>query len=126
MITTVYLVRHGHHSLLDRILCGRMDGVPLAPLGVRESERIALELERQGIERIQSSPRLRAQQTAAVLADRVKLPVETVNAIDELDVGEWTGQRLDALATDRRWQRWNNHRATSRPPSGESMVELQA
>ncbi len=29
MPTTIHLVRHGHHALLGRVLCGRMEGVEL-------------------------------------------------------------------------------------------------
>jgi hypothetical protein len=31
--THIHFVRHGHHSLMGRVLCGRMPGVQLDELG---------------------------------------------------------------------------------------------
>jgi broad specificity phosphatase PhoE len=49
-----------------------------------------------------------------------------VPAFDEIDMGEWTGTEFSRLASDERWQRWNEKRGSTQPPGGESMVALQA
>ena len=124
MVKTIYLVRHGHHGLLGRVLCGRMDGVELDALGRRQVSLCARHIIPAPIA-IQSSPQRRAQQSAAILASHFHLPVEIVSAVDEIDLGDWTGRSFDDLAADPHWQHWNNARGSSRPPNGESMHELQ-
>lgn len=41
--------------------------------------------------------------------------------LDEIDFGDWTGQRFADLDGQPDWDRWNAARAHSRPPNGESM-----
>ena len=52
-------------------------------------------------------------------------PVEILDGLMEIDFGDWTGMRFEALAQDRRWTAWNTARGVNRPPSGESMLEAQ-
>jgi broad specificity phosphatase PhoE len=124
MVKTVHLARHGHHALLGCVLCGRMPGIELDELGRRQmascSEQV-LPLPTA----IHSSPQRRAMQSASMLALHLNLPVQIVAAVDEIDVGDWTGRRFDELNKDPDWQRWNHRRGSSRPPNGESMHELQ-
>jgi broad specificity phosphatase PhoE len=124
MVKTIHLVRHGHHALLDTVLCGRMPGVALDELGRRQMEI--------GAERIlpvpavvQSSPQQRALQSAAILSKQLELAVEIVAAVDEIDIGDWTGKSFDDLEADPAWHRWNNRRGSASPPNGESMLGLQ-
>jgi probable phosphoglycerate mutase len=124
MVKTIHLVRHGHHALLGRILCGRMPGVELDELGRRQMQGCAESLLPTPTV-VQSSPQRRALQSAMILARRPGLAVEIVAAIDEIDVGDWTGRAFDDLHHDPDWQRWNGRRASSRPPNGESMQNLQ-
>jgi broad specificity phosphatase PhoE len=124
MVTTVHLVRHGHHALLGSMLCGRMPGVGLDGLGCRQMALCA-EHVLPVPAAIQSSPRRRARQSAGILAAHFNLPVEIVPAIDEIDAGDWTARSFDELERDSDWHRWNRHRGQSRPPNGESMQELQ-
>jgi probable phosphoglycerate mutase len=125
MPTTIHLVRHGHHALLGRILCGRMPGVALDARGCAEIAACA-ELLAPQPSLIQSSPQPRALQSAQILGDRLGLAVEVVDAVDEIDIGEWTARSFDELDRDPAWHQWNARRGTSRPPGGESMQDLQA
>jgi len=124
MPTTIHLVRHGHHALLGRILCGRMSGVELDARGRAEMAACAEHLAPPP-SIIQSSPQPRAMQSAEILAKRFRLPVEVVADVDEIDVGDWTGRSFDELAHDPAWRRWNAHRGSATPPGGESMQALQ-
>ncbi|WP_034462817.1 histidine phosphatase family protein [Afipia sp. P52-10] len=125
MTTRVDLVRHGHHALLNRVLCGRMPGVGLDDLGRAQMETCAAEVNRSRATVIQSSPQPRALQSAAIIGRACGLPVEVVAAVDEIDVGAWTGLTFDRLAKDHRWRTWNERRGQTRPPQGESAHELQ-
>jgi broad specificity phosphatase PhoE len=124
MVKTIHLVRHGHHGRLAGILCGRMPGVELDALGCRQMSACADRIV-PAPTTIQSSPQRRARQSAAILARYFGLPVEIVSAVDELDVGGWTGRSFDDLDQDPDWHRWNSRRGSSRPPNGECMQNLQ-
>jgi broad specificity phosphatase PhoE len=121
----IHLVRHGHHALLGRVLCGRMPGVELDTLGCQQMAAVGEIMRRAGPSILQSSPQRRALQSAGIVGARCGLPVEIVTAFDEIDMGEWTGAEFSDLASDKAWQRWNDSRGSTRPPRGESMIALQ-
>jgi probable phosphoglycerate mutase len=124
-MTMFILVRHATHCLVDRVLVGRMAGVSLSEEGHDQARRLASALSSERITALHSSPQVRARETARAIADRLGLPIEIAGAIDELDVGDWTGRPFAALTEDPLWSLWNNQRSSSRPPHGESMAELQ-
>jgi broad specificity phosphatase PhoE len=124
MVEAIHLVRHGHHAMLGRWLCGRMPGVQLDELGCRQMSRCAEMIPARPLA-IQSSPQRRAQQSASILAWHFGLPVEIAPEIDEIDYGEWTSRAFAELEGDTRWKRWNTRRSAGRPPGGESMRALQ-
>ncbi len=121
-----FLVRHAAHELVDRVLCGRMPGVSLGEEGRAQASRVAERLARERITAIHTSPLERARETAAPIAERLRLAPEVHEAINEIDLGEWSGRSFEDLSQDPRWQSWNSARAVSRPPGGESMLEVQA
>jgi broad specificity phosphatase PhoE len=125
VVTHVHLLRHGHHSLLGRVLCGRMPDVGLDELGCRQMAAVAEMVGAMFPSALQSSPQRRALQSAGIVAATCGLPVEIVPAFDEIDMGEWSGAEFSRLASDKRWQRWNEKRGSTQPPGGESMLELQ-
>ncbi|MCK1712421.1 MULTISPECIES: histidine phosphatase family protein [unclassified Bradyrhizobium] len=124
MARIIHLVRHGHHPLLGRTLCGRMKGVSLDELGCEEIARCADAISPRPT-LVQSSPQRRCLQSACILAAHYGRAVEIVPALDELEYGDWTGRSFDDLARDPRWSVWNTQRGMSRPPGGESMRALQ-
>jgi probable phosphoglycerate mutase len=124
-VTTVFLVRHGTYDRIDHVLVGRTPGVGLSRLGHEQARRVAGRLMVEHVTCVQSSPQLRARETALPLAKAVGLPIEIVPAMNELDVGEWMGSPFAQLERDRRWRSWNEQRGSARPPGGESMAELQ-
>lgn len=126
MPTQIHLIRHGHHALLGRVLCGRMPGVRLDDQGCQEMARCADAIAGSAPSAVQSSPQMRARQSAAILASRFDLPVEIAAALDEIDIGDWTGRSFDELEHDAGWQLWNRRRGSGCPPGGESMGRLQA
>lgn len=126
MTTLVHLVRHGHHPLLGRVLCGRMSGVELDTIGREQMARCAELLAEDGIDAVQSSPQPRALQSANIIATRCGTAVELVPAIDEIDIGDWTGATFADLDADPAWHAWNVSRGTQTPPNGEAATCLQA
>lgn len=126
MPTTFFLVRHAAHDLLGRILTGRMPQIHLGEAGRRQARLLGRHFARLGVTAVQTSPRERAAETAWPIAFQAQLPLETVAALDEIDMGEWTGRSFEGLSSDLAWHRWNSSRSTARCPGGESMAEVQA
>ena len=126
MGTTFFLIRHATHALLDHVMVGRTPGIAIDEAGRAQAEQVARRLAREGIELIQSSPQQRSRETVDPLAEQSGLPVVIEPALDEIDLGEWTGCSFDQLATDPRWRAWHEARSTTRAPGGESMSEVQA
>ena len=74
---------------------------------------------------MQTSPQPRARQTADAIALGAGLSSEIACNLNELDMGEWTGRSFAELERDPRWRAWNERRASSRPPGGESMAAIR-
>ena len=126
MTATFFLIRHAVHDLLDKVLVGRAPHVSLSHEGRRQAYRVAVRLARERLTAVYASPRERAQETAQPIADAAGLSVETAPDLDEIEIGRWTGLRFEEVAEDPNWRAWNTARATSRPPGGESMAEVQS
>jgi broad specificity phosphatase PhoE len=124
--TTIILIRHCHHDLIDRVLVGREPNISLSAAGMRQAQRLAAVLVRRGVADIKSSPQLRARQTAEPIGATLGKPVEIMAEFDEADFGAWSGRAFEQLQNDCHWQRWNSDRETCRPPGGETMRELQS
>ena len=125
-MTTLFLVRHAAHGLLGHVLTGRMAGVRLGEEGLRQADRLAERLARESVAAVHSSPLERARETAAPIARRLGLEVQVSEALNEIDLGEWSGRSFDSLDRDPLWRNWNSARSVTRPPGGETMLEVQA
>lgn len=125
-MTRVYLVRHGSHGLLGKMLCGRMEGVSLSDEGQAQAIGLARYFGAgRGIGAILSSPMQRCRQTAAPMAERLGLPVEIREDLNELDCGHWSGRTFDDLGADARWHAWNRDREVAGVPGGETVAEVR-
>ena len=117
------LVRHATHVDFGRRLTGRASGVPLTPEGEREAAALGHRLSEERLTEIHTSPRERACATAEAIAGQTGAKLRVVEALDEIDFGDWTGAEFAALDGQPLWDGWNAARATSRTPGGESMAE---
>lgn len=97
----------------------------LTPAGERQATRLAERLSDTRLDAVHTSPRERARRTAEAVATRAGAPLEIVDALDEIDFGDWTGARFEALAGEPEWRRWNEARGSACPPKGESMAAAQ-
>lgn len=126
MTATLLFVRHAAHDDVGRYLAGRMKGIHLGPAGRRQAARLAQRLEREKAQRVLSSPRERARETAAAVAAACSLPpAEVSDALDEIDFGRWGGSTFTELEPDEDWRRWNSHRSLAATPAGETMLDVQ-
>lgn len=126
MSALIGLVRHGAHDELGRVLSGRVSDIGLNDAGRREVEALAAALRGRDLARVETSPRRRARQTAAILGDTLGLQVTVAPALDEVDFGDWAGRSFADLGTDPAWHRWNAARATAPTPGGVTMAAAVA
>lgn len=119
------IVRHGEsESNARRVFAGQTDS-PLTPAGRRQAEAVADALAPEPIARVISSDLSRARETAALIARRHRLRVETTAALREWDVGELVGLDRDGAAS-RFGDVARFFRPGSRTPGGESFEEVVA
>lgn len=125
-MTTFLLVRHALCDPVGQSIAGRSPGVHLNEAGRVQAARLAERLSEFPIEAVFSAPLERARETAAPLADRLGVSVRAIDALNEIDFGEWTGCALGELSGQPTWTRFNTLRSVTRVPGGESMLEVQA
>lgn len=125
MSDTILLARHGSHAEVGLCLSGRSE-IALNDAGRAEARRLAGRLRTVRLAAIHSSPRRRAVETASLIAADQQIKVELVEALDELDFGDWSGRTFDDLARDPAWQNWNQARGSAATPSGETMASATA
>ena len=108
-MTTILLIRHGQSTgNLIKVLCGHKD-FPLTPLGEKQAECVASYLKKHySIDRIYSSPLLRAGSTAAPTSRELGIPVAFEPDLIEICAGVWEGLGWDELHQkyDEEHQRW--------------------
>ena len=124
-MTTFILVRHGAHDRLNRFLDGRRAGVHLNALGHRQAVWAAERLADLAVDAVYTSPLDRARETAEAIADRLGLQAKVEPALEELDFGSWSGKTIADLEPLEDWRQWNEARAISATPAGDTMRAAQ-
>jgi broad specificity phosphatase PhoE len=125
-VTTFLLVRHAATDAVGRVLSGRAPGVALNGAGRAQAAALAERLAGSGATAVYTSPLERARETADAVAARLAVPARPLDALTEIDFGEWTGRAWDALAGAERWTHFNSFRAGTSPPGGELALHAQA
>ena len=122
---TLILTRHGEAASGDIMLGGQLD-VMLTPHGRHEAEALARRLAGVRIDRIVSSPMLRALETAQTVA--TGRPVEVDERLLELDYGRWEGLTYDEieLRDPALRARWDHDPGSTHSPGGESGEDVAA
>jgi len=112
----LFLVRHGRTAInVGNKLQGRIDH-PLDDVGIQQSIEIAAVI--RNIDRVISSPLIRAKQTAEAFGK----PIEIEERFIELDYGDFDGMLQKDVSEDI-WRQWRGNN-DYRPPNGESLHEL--
>lgn len=93
--THLYLIRHGQSAGNAEGRFGGHGPTPLSDLGVKQAERTARALAKEGINVIYSSDLIRAVQTAEPLAKLLDVPINTSEAFRERNVGVLQGLTFD-------------------------------
>ena len=121
------LVRHGQSTYnVEGRLPGQLPGIPLTDEGRRQAQRAAIALAGLPLGAVVSSPLERARETADIIARGWALPTRLDARLMDIDVGAWSGEKLDDLnKTDPRWKAFAEH-PDQAPEGVESFPEVQA
>ena len=126
-MTTIILARHGETDWnRERRVQGQADP-PLNEAGREQAAELArtLEAEAEAPSAIYSSDLRRARETAAIVAEALRLPVRTDPRLREIDVGEWSGLAVDDIEArfPAGFARWRNREGPGWD-TGESYDDL--
>ncbi|MEO6126078.1 MAG: histidine phosphatase family protein [Ilumatobacteraceae bacterium] len=115
-VVVLILVRHGRTAAnAAGVLQGRLD-IPIDDVGLEQVRQVAAAIG--PVDRVISSPLMRARETAAQFGQ----PVTVDDRWIELDYGEYDGLPLSAVPAAA-WQQWSTD-TTFSTPGGESMGSL--
>ena len=126
--TLILFVRHGQTPTTGVELYGRTPGGHLSELGLSQAESVAeriSEMNQRGIAAIYSSPLVRTRETATAISNALGIPIKQSRGLIELDVGDWTGRKLNQLRKLKAWSTVQKYPSGFRFPNGESFVEMQ-
>lgn len=124
-MTTFLLIRHGMTDAVGVSMAGHLPGVHLNAEGREQAAELPGKLGSVPIAALYASPLERTRETAQSIADARGLRVNLEPRFLEVDFGEWTGRRFADLAADPDWQLYNAVRGVTRPPGGESLLDVQ-
>jgi broad specificity phosphatase PhoE len=97
-VTTFFFVRHGESEAnAAHRFSGRTDS-PLTERGRKQAEVVAAALDAVPFDRIVATPLSRSLDTALVIGRRRKMPVDVVDDLIEIDVGDRAGATFDEVA----------------------------
>lgn len=124
------LVRHGE-CLGAGTYIGRGSDVPLNDQGIKQLYKVADILtsinENRAIDFLYSSPMIRAKDSAEILSEKLKLPIDILYGIEEIDFGDWEGLSYNDLEQESpdKLKKWLNNPMEISPPVGETLKDLQ-
>ncbi len=129
-MTTIYLVRHGEvagNTGEHRTFAGARD-LPLTEVGLQQKEAVAKALENVKIDVVYASTLQRAFKTGEAIAARHGLTVIGMDALREVNYGDWEGLAERDIA-EHYADHWKERVADPwniAPPNGESYSMLWA
>jgi broad specificity phosphatase PhoE len=123
---TIWLVRHGESTWnASGLVQGQAEGPVLTARGRTQAEAVAERLQSLRIRTLVTSDLARAQETASIIGEKLRLASHSDAALRERHFGAAEGAPIDALGTD--WSGVKDGRvvdAEARPPGGESIADL--
>ena len=115
------LVRHGQAGGAD---AGYGPEAPLTAQGRRQAGHVAAALAAAGVAQLVSSPYTRAQQTAALSAERLGQRVHYEPRLEEFRMGDEAESTIEEILTEQRYlQLWRPHHSLS--TEGETLGAFQ-
>jgi broad specificity phosphatase PhoE len=120
--TTIVLVRHGETDWnREHRFQGHAD-TPLNEAGRRQAHELAGVVRAEGVSVVYTSPLRRASETASIVADDLGLELRELEALREIDVGDWQGLTVDEVRS--RFPEYADVGWHAGWPNGETHEEL--
>lgn len=117
----IHLIRHGATDANTKgQYIGCKTDMPLSPEGLNELRTLKDNVDYPEIDRLYSSPLLRAKQSGAVLYPN--MPIYPVDNLKEYDFGDFEGKTAEELDIDPRFAEWVAGKIPA--PNGESNAEF--
>ena len=128
-MSRIILVRHGRTEWNEgdtERLRGRAD-IPLDAKGLRQAEATARYLGSQKVDVVYSSPLPRASTTSREIARECRVEARTLNALIDIDYGEWQGLSLEEVRDrdDSIYSQWLSDPRKVTFPGGESLSQVR-
>jgi len=126
-ITRVWLVRHGEPHPDIRGRCYGSTDAGLSDSGRAQAKQVGRALKDESLSIICTSPRARAWQTAAAIAEYHQCPVQMDERLREIDFGDLEGQRYEDIARlyPSLYRQWMEHPTTVQFPNGECFDDVR-
>ena len=122
------LVRHGETQWNKSNRFQGQDDVPLNRRGLAQARQTARSLAKSPCAALYSSPLIRTMQAAQEISQAVGKPVEEMDGLKELSLGDLegvTGEEMRA-GWPEVYDAWRDNPAKAVMPNGESLAQLQA
>jgi len=128
-LTRIIVVRHGQTAWNEgqgERFRGRAD-VELDDKGIKQAGTTAARLAQWEVAAIYSSPLKRALSTANILAEPLRLQVQPMEGLIDIDYGRWQGLSLKEAAEDdsKLYELWLKSPHLVTFPQGESLEQVQ-
>jgi len=126
-MTRILMVRHGHVDGIDPSRFRGRRELPLTERGQRQAAATAAWIAASAkVAAVWSSPVQRCVATGRAIAEATGAPARVVEALNDLDYGDWTWLTHDAAhaADPDLYARWYSAPASVRFPGGESLQDL--
>jgi len=122
---SLILLRHGETDWnRERRIMGDLD-IPLNETGREQSRRTGALLRELPIDRLVSSPMLRATETASIVGEALGLETTLDADLAEVRFGSWQGSTYDEIMDDPEYDAYRIDPIHHKTPGGESIIDVQ-
>lgn len=127
-MTKLIFVRHGFSQANRlRVFAGCTFDAPLTEQGQAQGDTVSAFIAKNyEVDKILSSPMMRAKQTVSLLAERTGKQIEVVVDFREIFGGDWEGKSFEEIEKryPEDYKTWKTDFANTKPTNGESFLEL--
>lgn len=122
----VWLARHGETDWNVRRLMQGTTDTELNENGLAQAARLGEAMAGKGITHVYTSHLRRANRTGQIVAERIGVPCEVREGLQETGLGEWEGQIWSDICehSPELTQLWKSDRRNTRPPGGENCRDV--
>ncbi len=124
----LYITRHGQTDWnLYRRYQGATD-IKLNEKGREQAHAVKEGLKDIKFDRVISSPRIRAVESASIITGMEVVQIETYEELGEAGLGDWEGRYEESIRAELgdKYDDWRQHAGLVAPPNGESLFHVMA